>query len=601
MIFVDAHSDGFFGVKFKPIKENVKRIKEVPGARFDGDKTWVIPLVSFNNFEFKFRGEIIWRTPRHILLDLPPPPPPGMYKKIPIIVPEIKPPYGLYDYQKFGASFLACIAGGTGHAILTDAVGTGKTLQSIAGGKILEQEKGIKNVLVFCKASLKYQWLRDGIERFTIDEGIVIDGDKRKRSKQYADAYDPRYKYVIVNYELLLHDLDELEKIVKTKNIGLIIADEAHKITNHKGKMNNALQKLVQPRKKPVYPGVPYIFYLTATPMASRIEQLFGIFQIRRPDFFGKFSEFSKEYLKFNFMGRASELVGYQNLDKLLQKVFPYMLRRTSNEVDMELPEMIGPLKRRVQMTALQKKLDKLALSEMERLSMELESARRNNTPDAKLEALEGQIQASMYVRKAISNTPELLTMSKSSMIQRVYGEVAKNDKEFHKSPKMDELEDLVEEIVIEGGDKMIIFTELETMTHILQANLARMGANSVSYTGKMDSFTKDQVIQEFKSNPDCHVLVATDAAAEGLNLQFCRYIVNYDLPWNPDKVTQRNGRIQRGGSQFKSVTVFDLHTEGAIDDAIVEALKNKQDLFNYMVENTAEQSQALKDVMYKK
>lgn len=592
MIFVDGHSPGFFSVQFKPVQENLKRIRQIPGARFDGEKAWVCPIAFLEEFEKLFKGEFIYLTPRHDLTGDPPPPPPKMYEKIPRHpIQGLK--YQLYDYQIFGANFLACIAERTGHAFLTDRVGSGKTIQAIAADHILREQGKINNVLVFCKASLKYQWLRDGVHKFTHDDGIVIDGDKRKRKQLYQDALDPRYRYVILNYELLLHDFDEIQWLVVEKDIKLIIADEAHRVTNPKGKTNNALAKLVQSNDKKKYKGVDYIFYLTATPLSSRIEQLYGLFSIRRPDYFSKYSDFSKQYLKWAYNGRRAEIIGYKNLDELREKTWKYMLRRTDKEIDMELPELVEVF-RDLPFTSLQRKLDQIALQEIERLSGRLQGLYQKHAPREQIEQVEGTLKSMMYVRKAIADHPQLLLRSKSSMIQKTFMPIVQNHKEANRSPKMEELKDLVEEMVVEGGEKLIIFSELETMVQVIKEEMEAMGIRCVIYTGKIDSAKKDAAVKEFQHNPDCKIFIATDAAAEGLNLQFCPYLVNYDLPWNPDIYQQRYGRIQRGGSQYESVKVVNLRVMDGIDKTVWEAIQNKQNLFNFLVENTDQQSQAI-------
>jgi SNF2 family DNA or RNA helicase len=603
MIFVDRGVPNFFSVKFKPTPDNVSRIKQLKGAVYDGAKAWVIPMSRLAEFEQIFKGEYIYVTPRHKLTGEAPPAPPKMYEKIPK-EPITRLKHNLYDYQRFGANFLACIAERTGHAFLTDRVGTGKTPQSIAGAHILQDQGLVENVLVFCKASLKYQWLRDGIHKFTSDEGIVIDGDKAKRRKQYAEATNSKYRYTIVNYELLLHDYAELEKLVKDKKIKLIIADEAHKITNHTGKKNNALKKLVQPRIAPkmaqskvLYPGVPYIFYLTATPMSAKVQQLFGIFSIRRPDYLGTYAAFAKDHLKLAFNGRVQEIVGYNNLDQLLQKTFPYMLRRTDEEIDMELPDMVE-VNTSVAMTPMQYKLDEMAKEHQKEISQKLSGLRRSQASKETIEQIEGSLKAMMYVRKAIADGPELLTLSQSSMIQEKFGNEVRLSKDGMKSPKLAELLDLIDEMVVEGGEKLIIFSEFESMVRILEREVKKLNIGCVTYTGKLNSAQKDVQARKFKDDPDCKIFIATDAAAEGLNLQFCPYMINYDLPWNPDVWDQRKGRIRRGGSTYEKVKVINLMADDSIDQAIYEGLLNKLNLFNYFVENTEERSKALKEAM---
>lgn len=597
MIFVQASHRGFFSVKFKPTHKNKERIRQVPGARYDGNKLWIVPLACLDEFEYIFKGRFIYVTPRHELTGDPPPPLPKMYEKIPKKpVPNIV-NATLYSYQEFGANFLACIAGGTGHALLTDKVGTGKTIQSIAAANIMQADGLADVVLVFCKASLKYQWQRDGVKAFTNDGSVVIDGKPKERMQQYQDARDPSVRFIIANYELLLNDLDEVMQLVKDRNIRLIIADEAHRITNHTGKMNGAMKKLVQENKRQKYKGVPYIFYLTATPMASKIEQLFGIFNIRRPDFFVNYQQFSKQYLELIVNRGRLEIESYLNLEELRLKVFPYMLRRTDEEIDMQLPEMVD-INRRVKMTGLQYDLDEKAKAELESASEKVKNAAKAGASKDIVEQLEGSLKAMMYVRKAIANTPQLLVHSKSAMIQKKFADLVHASKEGKKSPKIEELKEIIEDAVIDSGEKLIIFTEFETMVRLLEQEIHGMGIDCVTYTGRHSSKEKDERVARFRDDPSCYIFIATDAAAEGLNLQFCPYMVNFDIPWNPDKWDQRKGRIQRGGSKYKSVKNINLIADESIDEAILNTLENKQNLFNFFVGNSEQQSEAIRRAM---
>ena len=595
MIFVDKHpaNKDMFKVKFKPTQENLSRMRQIPGARYDGDKQWDCPIAFIDDFEKLFSGEYIYNTPRHELTGEEPPPPPSFYTEIPKEKVELKLP--LYNYQLFGANFLAYMAETEGQAFLTDRVGTGKTAQSIAGHHILRNKGLVDTALVFCKASLKYQWLRDGIYKFTDDEGIVIDGTKAKRKKLYKEARKPIYRYVIANYELLLNDFDELQQLVKDKQIKLVIADEAHKITNPKGKTNNKMAQLIQPDPSLDYEGVPYVFYLTATPLASKIEQLYGIFSIRRPDIFGKYNVFVKNHLKYSYNGRHQELVGYKNLDDIREKTWRFMLRRTDKEIDMELPEM-NEIFVDLPFTSLQLELDRVALEKIQELADKIQSLQKENTEEKhqKLLNLEGALKSMFYVRRAISDHPQLLLKSKSEAIKRAFAPYIEKSKEANVSPKFNELMDIIDDVVLNEKQKLIIFSEFETMVSLIHEELKKKGIPSVMYSGKMDAQKKDEAVRLFRDTKDCNIFIATDAAAEGINLQIAKYMVNYDLPWNPDIFEQRKGRIQRGGSNHQSVTVFNLRCEEGIDMAVWEAINKKQNLFNFFVENTKQQSEAI-------
>ena len=101
-------------------------------------------------------------------------------------------------------------------------------------------------------------------------------------------------------------------------------------------------------------------------------------------------------------------------------------------------------------------------------------------------------------------------------------------------------------------------------------------------YLGDMDQAERDEVIESFKSG-ETKYLVATDAAAEGLNLQNCCMMFNYDLHWNPMKIEQRIGRIHRF-QQDRDVTVFNLSVKDTIDDYVLHILYQKIDLFTMTI-----------------
>ena len=99
---------------------------------------------------------------------------------------------------------------------------------------------------------------------------------------------------------------------------------------------------------------------------------------------------------------------------------------------------------------------------------------------------------------------------------------------------------------------------------------------------GDMSQTERDNVIESFKSG-EIKYLIATDTAAEGLNLQNCCVLFNYDLHWNPMKIEQRIGRIHRY-KQDRDVTVFNLTIKDTIDDYVLHILYQKIDLFTMTV-----------------
>src|SRR5699024_2424655 len=106
----------------------------------------------------------------------------------------------------------------------------------------------------------------------------------------------------------------------------------------------------------------------------------------------------------------------------------------------------------------------------------------------------------------------------------------------------------LVEIIKQIGNEKIMVFTEYRTTQYKLQWYIQQFNISSVPFQGSMNKGRKEWMKQLFSESKQ--VLIATEAGGEGINLQFCHHIINYDLPWNPMRLEQRIGRIHRFGQK---------------------------------------------------
>ncbi len=147
------------------------------------------------------------------------------------------------------------------------------------------------------------------------------------------------------------------------------------------------------------------------------------------------------------------------------------------------------------------------------------------------------------------------------------------------KSAKMELLRNVLKEI---PNEQALIFCLRKITARELKEILDREFGKAAVYLGDMDQTQRDQTIESFK-NGETKYLVATDAAAEGLNLQNCCIMFNYDLHWNPMKIEQRIGRIHRF-QQDRDVTVFNLSVKDTIDDYVLHILYQKIDLFTMTI-----------------
>jgi superfamily II DNA/RNA helicase len=147
------------------------------------------------------------------------------------------------------------------------------------------------------------------------------------------------------------------------------------------------------------------------------------------------------------------------------------------------------------------------------------------------------------------------------------------------KSAKVDLLRNVLKEI---PKEQALIFCLRKITCHQIKEMLNREFGKAAVYLGDLDQKERDRVIDSFKRG-ETRYLVATDAAAEGLNLQNCCVMFNYDLHWNPMKIEQRIGRIHRF-QQDRDVTIFNLSIKDTIDDYVLHILYQKIDLFTMTV-----------------
>ncbi len=104
-------------------------------------------------------------------------------------------------------------------------------------------------------------------------------------------------------------------------------------------------------------------------------------------------------------------------------------------------------------------------------------------------------------------------------------------------------------------------------------------GTDRVTGSAQIDKRTA--LIDHFRDKNGADIMIATEAAAEGVNLQFCALLINYDLPWNPQRVEQRIGRCHRYGQQFDVVVINFLNTRNQADQRVLELLSEKLNLFS--------------------
>ena len=140
---------------------------------------------------------------------------------------------------------------------------------------------------------------------------------------------------------------------------------------------------------------------------------------------------------------------------------------------------------------------------------------------------------------------------------------------------KIETLVELVKKILAKSDDeKILIYTRHPTTLRYIVEKLSPMNLKIVEFMGGLDREEKTRRINQFKSG-GADILISTDTGAEGLNFQFCRNLINYDLPWNPMSVEQRIGRLDRIG-QARDMYIYSLATKDTMEEKVVDLIINK-------------------------
>ena len=572
------------------------RIKNIPTASFNQDtKQWVIAPYMLGTLEREFAGELVYKTPRWVILNQPMPDMSAMYQisdstlQAPAL--KLKP----YDYQDYGIRFMIDKILQKGFVLNADDVGLGKTIQTIATIKWFIKNRAVNKVLIICKKSIKKQWI-DEIKKFTdLDTTFWMDktGTTAAQRKKTYDAFNKEPKGILVtNYHTFLNDTSLFQKM----KIDFVVIDEVHSVKARTGKLNNNIAKITY--------GKPTVF-LTGTPIMSKPEDIFGIIQMVAPDYFGKWSAFSNKFLTFDSGGRFGvRVVGSKNLDELRTLVQDVVIRRTEYEVAIQLPKTIIQ-KNECLMDNVQEEILMKIQEMQDDIANALDRLKENGVIPPhnkdKAEQLEGKSKGLIAARQAASTDPRLFLTSPSKMMQATFGTLVPNS--YKMSSKTESILDIVEDILT-NGDKVILFTKFRTCAIMIANDIQKaLKENVLLYTGGENDNVRDMAIDFFRNTTTYNVLVGTEAMAEGLNLQCAKYVINIDQPDTLAIKTQRIGRARRAGSKYDNVVVYDMITlstpkANSKDIERLENINKNQDLTDALVSIDDAQREALINAM---
>lgn len=417
-----------------------------------------------------------------------------------------------------------------GRAILADEVGLGKTIEA---GLILKEYmiRGLVNkVLILVPASLIQQWVQELQNKFYIQ----------------AVAYRKNMSWEAEN--VIVASLDTAKKephkseILKIK-YDFLIVDEAHRLKNEK----TLNYQFVSNIKK------LYCLLLTATPIQNNLIEIFNLISIIRPGLLGNYDDFIRKY------GKKQERI-YDH--KYLRELIRNNLIRNTRE--------------NTRLNSFERNIQNLWVhfsKEEQTVYNQIQNTTKANNSFTK----------TMFLRQLCSSREACYLSLKKYYEKENCQQTKKIYKQIETLPQHRKALEVLKLIKQLENEKVIIFTEFVPTQYYLQWFLKENGISSVLYNGEYSKSKKDWMIQLFKNH--AQVLIATEAGSEGINLQFCNHLINYDLPWNPMKLEQRIGRIHRFG-QTKDVQIYNIILENTIEQQVMKLLYEKLKLFTTVIGN---------------
>lgn len=485
--------------------------------------------------------------------------------------------------------------------ILADEVGLGKTIEA---GMIIRELKSrglVSRILVVCPTGLVTQWASEMQEKFHEKFQVILpsDYDTIRRLTDNDDVYG--------QFDQVISPMDSIkpiekhagwseekvekyneERIYSIINSGwdLIIIDEAHRVAGSSGevaryKLGNLLAQ-----------ASPYLLLLSATPHNGKTEPFLRLIRLLDADAFPNAKSIVREQVA-PFLIRTEKREAIDNNGNLLFKNRITHLVTISwderNNLQRELYEMVSSYVAKTYNKALRNRKKNMCLiflliimqrmvtsstaairqSLERRLNVLLEQRtcvgdlREEDLDELNIEdGVEDALEAiSLDMELEIEELKQIISLAKQAQFQNQDAKV---------EPLLNEIDAILSE---DRTQKVIIFTEFVATQTYLQELLVNRGYTVTILNGGMSIDERNAAMQEFKTSTS--IFISTDAGGEGLNLQFANIIINYDLPWNPMKIEQRCGRVDRIGQQ-RDVHIYNFIVGETVENRVREVLEEK-------------------------
>lgn len=511
-------------------------------------------------------------------------------------------------------------------ALIADEVGLGKTIEAALIYEELKARGIAKRILIIAPSGLCQQWQEEMQIKFS-EDFVLYDRETVKSLKKLNGEMTNVWKLkneVITSIDFIKpkkinEDLNErtivnrewhnkhVYEAASEAGFDVVIFDEAHKLTKGMSGEETARYKA----GKNLADTTPILLLLSATPHQGDSGKFLNLLNLVDPYLFYKGCELTPENVKkitvrnnkraavdFNgnrlFKKRITSLCVIERDSKedelevqLYEAVTEYvskyydMASREQNRTMMFLlliyQRMVSSSSKAIHM-ALSNRMKALTSTKREDESENLASDNHGEIDVSSLDDLSTEEQLTMLeqfesskslAKKNESIQTEIEILSRCVNFAKK-ASTGRNDAKFRK------LLEIIDEFIIRENKpdlKFIIFTEFIETQKYIRDSLNSLGYSTTIINGRMNIHEKIEAKRKFQK--DAQFLISTDAGGEGINLQFCRVMINYDLPWNPMRLEQRIGRIDRIGQEH-DVKIVNFQIADTVENRVRDVIETK-------------------------
>ena len=517
--------------------------------------------------------------------------------------------------------------------LIADEVGLGKTIE--AGHIMLELKarRELHHVLIVCPKSLQRKWKDELAFKFGLQFKIY---DSHK--ELINDMQEHRVSvHAIVNYEKIRmkrqknkdekKPKDELSKNIveylsqNDFHFSLVLCDEAHKMRNRETQTYKGAEIIMSQANAAVF--------LTATPVMISTENLYNLLHLLDNTRYYNYQIFDNRLQENRpFVEALTDLNHHVALPVIAKRLneAEILTRFFSDEVEIfshqttvgkafaddamyqEIIQMLNGEDNSKNRARLQYLISSMSMmnnifSRTRKREVTTDMSQAERKPHMRKVVLTEQERAEFdkVIEEYIDDNSytdywgeEVLTQGGSlGLVQKkrqvassVYAYLNSENSldngidEYAEYPdaKFEELLKIIDKVFSHGNKKIVIFALFRKTLKYLQIRFKQRNFGTLMIHGMVDN--RVEVLDEFKNNPNAHILLSSEVGSEGLDMQFCNSMVNYDLPWNPMVVEQRIGRIDRFGQKSPTVNIYNIIVADSIQEDIYIRLLDRIGIF---------------------